>query len=151
MKPAESSLWGGGDSTVEDIKHNIQTITIVRIIAIIMLFIALEDNPYGYYQILRWVVCGVAGYSAYLAHINNRIAWTWIFGITAILYNPISTIHLARDTWKVLNAITVVVIFVSIIEIKFNLFRTKLIKDHWWAELFLPIILTLIRINLYFL
>lgn len=65
---------------------NIQNITILKIITIIMLLFALADNPYGYYQILRWVVCGVACYSAFLEYQKNHYPWTWAFGIIAVLF-----------------------------------------------------------------
>ena len=99
-------------------KKKIQRITIVKIIAIIMLFWALADNPYGYYQILRWVIAGVVGYSAYLAYEQGKNAWTWILAITAILFNPIAPIHLSRETWSVLNIIAAAIIFTSIFKLK---------------------------------
>lgn len=99
-------------------KKNIQTITIVKIIAIIMLFWALADNPYAYYQILRWVIAGVTGYSAYLAYEQGKKTWTWILAITAILFNPIAPIHLDRETWSVLNIIAATIIFTSIFKMK---------------------------------
>lgn len=66
-----------------------------------MLFWALADNPYGYYQILRWVIAGVTGYSAYLAYEQGKNTWTWILAITAILFNPIAPIRLDRETWSI--------------------------------------------------
>ena len=99
-------------------KKKIQTITIVKIIAITMLFWALADNPYGYYQILRWVIAGVTGYSAYLAYEQGKNAWTWILAIIAILLNPIAPIHLDRETWSVLNIIIAAIIFISIFKMK---------------------------------
>ena len=99
-------------------KNKIKTITIVKIIAIIMLFGAFADNQYGYYQILRWVISGVTGYSAYLAYEQGKNNWTWIMAINAILYNPIATIHLNRETWSILNIITAIIIFISIFKIK---------------------------------
>lgn len=94
---------------------NIQNITILKIIAILMLLIALADNPYWYYQILRWVVCSIAGYFAYLEYQKNHYPWTWAFGIIAVLFNPLSTIHLDKDTWIVLNVITAGILIISII------------------------------------
>ncbi len=94
---------------------NIQKITILKIITIIMLLFALADNPYGYYQILRWVICWVAAYSAYLEYQKFHYPWTWVFGIIAVLFNPLSTIHLDKDTWIVLNVITAGIFIISMI------------------------------------
>ena len=99
-------------------KNKIQTITIIKIIAVLMLFWALGDNPYSYYQILRWVICGATGYFAYLAYENNKNAWVWVFGIIAILFNPIIPFYLDRGTWAVIDIITATIIFTSIFKQK---------------------------------
>lgn len=99
-------------------KKKIQSITIVKVIAIIMLFWALADNPYGYYQILCWVVVGVTGYSAYLAYKQGKNVWTWVLAITAILFNPIAPIYLDREIWSMLDVIVAVIIFISIFKLK---------------------------------
>ena len=83
-----------------------------------MLFLALADNPYGYYQILRWVIAGVTGHSAYLAYEQDKNAWTWVLAITAILFNPIAPIHLDRQTWSILDIIAAAIIFTSIFKLK---------------------------------
>lgn len=83
-----------------------------------MLFWALADNPYGYYQILRWVIAGTAGYSACLAYGQGKNAWVWIMVIIAILFNPIAPIYLQKETWSMLNMIVAVVIFISMFKIK---------------------------------
>lgn len=101
-------------------KKKIQTITIVKIIAILMLFGALADNSYGYYQILRWVVCGLTGYSAYSAYEHSKNAWTWTFGIIAVLFNPLAPIHLNRELWLVLDIIVAAIIFISIYRFKLS-------------------------------
>jgi len=106
-------------------KKKIQTITIVKIIAILMLFWALVDNPYGYYQILRWVICGLTGYSAYLAYENNKNTWTWIFGIITVLFNPIAPIHLNRELWSIIDIIVATIIFTSIFKFKVSEKETK--------------------------
>ena len=37
-------------------------------VASIILFLALAPWPYGYYQLLRFVVCAVSVYVAFMAH-----------------------------------------------------------------------------------
>ena len=86
-----------------------------------MLFLALADNPYSYYQILRWVVAGTAGYSAYLAYLQKKTIWVWILAIIAILFNPISSFHFDRETWSMLNVISAIIFFISIFKQKINL------------------------------
>ena len=88
--------------------------TIVRLAAALMLLWALADNPYAYYQILRWVVCGVTAYSAFLALEAKKDQWAWIFGITAILFNPIAPIHLEREIWSVIDITTAALLLISL-------------------------------------
>ena len=99
-------------------KNKKQPIIIAKIIVILMLLWALADNPYYYYQILRWVVCGVAGYSAYLAYKQSNKIWVWILAVTAIVFNPIAPFYLTREIWSVLNIIASVIIFASVFKMK---------------------------------
>jgi hypothetical protein len=68
--------------------------------AALVLFAALADWPYGYYQFLRLVVCGVGIYIAVLAYHWRRIWAVWLFGITATLFNPFVPVHLSKNLWQ---------------------------------------------------
>jgi len=72
------------------------------IIAAIMLLLALAPWPYGYYQLLRLVVCGVSVYVAFTAYNwQKQKMWaTWLFGFIAVLFNPLLPIHLSREIWQ---------------------------------------------------
>jgi len=78
------------------------------LIPTIMLLFALADNPYGYYQILRWVVMLFAGYVAFLSYENKHKIWLWVFVGIAILFNPLTPIHLSRELWSVIDVIVAV-------------------------------------------
>jgi hypothetical protein len=65
-----------------------------------MLLAALGDWPYGYFQLLRFVVCGAGAYVAWVSY-HSRYAWAaWPFGFVAILFNPLAPVHLSRATWQ---------------------------------------------------
>lgn len=89
---------------------------IIRIIAIIALIIALPDLglPYGYFQLLRFFICGVSAYIAYCAFVNkhNRIGWAGVF--MAILYNPLISIHLTKGIWLVMNMAAIIYIGITL-------------------------------------
>lgn len=90
-------------------------------IACVMLLWALNPhNPYGYYILLRWVCCGVFAYCAFqvLALGDEKQGWAWVFGITALIYNPILRVHLNRELWQILNIVTAVILVVSIFVLK---------------------------------
>ena len=79
----------------------------------VLLLWALDRHAYSYYQILRWVVCGAAVYSAFVAMDSKKISWAWAIGITAVLFNPIIPIHLTRDSWAVIDVIAAILFAAS--------------------------------------
>ena len=85
-----------------------------KILAIIILLGALADNPYGYYQVLRWAILAIGAYSAYLTYKVGNKSWPWIFGIVAILFNPVITFTFQRDTWQIIDVIVAIIFIVSL-------------------------------------
>ena len=74
----------------------------------------MADNPYGYYQFLRWVILVVGAYSAYLAYKLEGKSWPWIFGIIAVLFNPIIPFTFQRNTWQFIDVVVAIIFFTSI-------------------------------------
>lgn len=70
-------------------------------------------NPYGYYMLLRIVICGLAAYFTFQAVEIKKIGWAWLLGITAILYNPLITVHLTREVWSFVNLVTIGIFIAS--------------------------------------
>ena len=84
----------------------------LSIIAGAMLLLAiLSIWPYAYYQLLRWVVCGVAVYNAYSAYNLQKENWVFMMGAIAILFNPISPIFLDKEMWIILDIVAGVIMF----------------------------------------
>ena len=81
---------------------------VARLVAAGMLLLAPLHWPYGYYTLLRLVVCGVAGYSAYVALASDRVGLAWVLGGIALIFNPIIPIHLSREIWSVFNVVVAV-------------------------------------------
>ena len=81
---------------------------IPQIVGIAMLAWALVPaNPYGYYILLRIVVCGIFAFLALKAHELKQEGWVWVLSITAVVYNPIFQVHLNRQIWFVVNVATI--------------------------------------------
>lgn len=100
-------------------KQGITTSTILTLIASAMLFGCLADNlPYSYFQFLRWVVCGVCGFRAFVALEQEKVVWMWIFFPATVLFNPIVPIHLDRDIWVVIDVVLAVVLLISLVAVK---------------------------------
>ncbi len=94
-------------------------IWIPQVVIIPLLFLALNPaNPYGYYILLRWISCAVFVYIALQAFTIEKIGWVWVFGITALIYNPIIRVHGTREMWSIINLITIVLAFISIFILK---------------------------------
>jgi hypothetical protein len=84
-----------------------------KMLAIVLLLGALGNWPYGYYQLLRWAVLIIGAYSAYLAYEKGKVTWAWIFGIIAVLFNPILPFYLSKNTWQFIDIAAAIVFFIS--------------------------------------
>jgi glucan phosphoethanolaminetransferase (alkaline phosphatase superfamily) len=91
---------------------------IPAIIAAVMLFGALGRWPYGYYQLLRFVVCGVSVYVAYTAYTWQKMWAVWLFGFIAVLFNPLIPIHLSREAWQPINVICAILLIFIVVVLK---------------------------------
>jgi uncharacterized membrane protein YccC len=75
------------------------------VIASVALFLALIPGlPYGYFQLLRFLICGVSCYGAFMAMEREKKPWMWLFVCLAVLFNPIIKVHFDRDVWQVIDA-----------------------------------------------
>jgi len=87
----------------------------LSIVAGVMLLLAIPKIwPYGYFKILRWVVTGVAGFNTYTAFRFDRIAWVLVMGLIALLFNPITPIHLTKEIWIIIDLIVALLMFISV-------------------------------------
>ena len=77
----------------------------IFLIAGIALFLGILPMPYGYYQLLRWLICGVGAYGAYLSYEKKKIKWAWILGVIALIFNPFVRFYLSRGGWKIIDLI----------------------------------------------
>lgn len=64
-----------------------------------LLFLGSAPLPYGYYMLLRLVACGVFAFAAYIAHERKNQLLPWVYGLIAVLFNPIVKIHLPKEAW----------------------------------------------------
>lgn len=90
---------------------------IPAVVAALMLFAALGQWPYGYYTLLRLVVCGAGAYTAFLMYEWHRPGLAWLFGFIAVLFNPVIRVHLSRDLWQpidILCGVAFLFVFVAV-------------------------------------
>lgn len=87
-------------------------------VASIMLFLSLAPWPYGYYQLLRFVVCGVSAYVAFMAYTWQKMWATCLFGVIAVLFNPLIPIHLPRELWQPIDVICAILLLFAVFVLK---------------------------------
>ena len=85
----------------------------LRYIAAVMLLIAIGGIPYAYYTLLRWVICISSIIMIAIAVDEKKIGWQIIFGLMALLFNPLLPIHLNRDLWFYIDCIGASIFFIS--------------------------------------
>ena len=76
------------------------------IVAAAFLLLALLDWPYGYYQLLRFIVTGAAAWIAYIAYGSKKQWIMVIIIIIALLFNPLMPIHFDRETWAGIDVLS---------------------------------------------
>lgn len=101
--------------------------TILSLLSILMLLLAIPKGlfPYGYYNLLRLVVCGTGIFLAVISYQQKNIKWTWTMGIIAFISNPIFPMHFGKEIWVGIDIIVAVIFAVSIFKIKVILDKVK--------------------------
>lgn len=87
---------------------------VARLVCAVLLIAALLPFPYAYYVLVRWVACPVLIHTAIVAHRQRREGWTWVFGVTAAMLNPIFPLHLGRGGWIPVDLAVAVFLLVSL-------------------------------------
>lgn len=78
-----------------------------------MLFVGILPLPYGYYMLLRLVACGAFGFAAYEAYKRKHNLLLWLFGLMALLFNPILTIHFTKEVWMGIDFFAAILLIVT--------------------------------------
>lgn len=82
--------------------------------AVILIVAAIGGQPYGFYTLLRWVVCPVCAYTAVHTVAKEKTGWAWTFGVLAALFNPLLVVHLGRSVWAIVDIAAAMVTLLSI-------------------------------------
>ena len=99
--------------------NNKQLIKIPIVLSLIMLLLAiLPIWPYGYYTLLRLVVCGTAVYLAWFSKVVNKQGWMWVMGFIGLLFNPLIPIHLDKGTWCFIDLVVAVIFVIYLFKLR---------------------------------
>lgn len=92
-------------------KHHLARLTLG--LAGTFIILALFPMPYGFYILLKFILCIiflVNLYQRYEFQIAAFNKWAWGYAVLALLYNPLVPFHLGREIWTLVNIITLVFI-----------------------------------------
>jgi len=90
----------------------------IFLVAGILLFIALGALPYSYYQLLRFCICGVGAYGAYLAYQQKKIGWAWVIGSIALLFNPFMKLYFGKEAWKIVDLVGGIIFIIYFVKLR---------------------------------
>ena len=91
---------------------------LARVVASVFLFWAVSRHPYGFYTLLRWIVCASAAYTAYVSTTMKRIPWAWVLGVIALMFNPFIPPRIERATWVYIDVATGIILLLSILFVR---------------------------------
>ena len=77
------------------------------LVVVLLLWALIPTNPYGYYSVMRWIVCSSFIYLAVRSHKQHLQTWVWVWGVAAGIYNPIFPVHATREFWSLVNVVTI--------------------------------------------
>jgi len=83
------------------------------IIAAAMALIAIADLPYGYYTLMRLVVCATAIFVVVMAAKSQQMWAVWLYAIVGLLFNPLVPVHLTKGIWQPVDFVAAVALVVG--------------------------------------
>lgn len=91
------------------------------LIPIALLLVGLADLPTGYYTLVRIAVCAISALSCYWSYkSDNKVGIaTVIFGLLAILFNPIIPVYLQdKGVWAVIDVAAAILLAIRYFTLK---------------------------------
>ena len=92
-----------------------------------MLLLCLAPMPYGYFMLVRFVMMVACGWMAYQYYQQHKAVATWVFGILAMLFQPMYKIALGRTIWNVVDVI-VAIFFIVLFVLEWKREKGEYIK-----------------------
>ena len=91
----------------------------LSVITGILLLLGIPNGwPYGYYVVLRWIVCGASIFNVIGFSKSKLTGWVLVFGAIAFLFNPLIPVYLNKNSWVGIDLISAIVFFFAAYSIK---------------------------------
>lgn len=76
--------------------------------------LGLLDMPFGFYTLLRVVLCLASAVGFVAARRRGDYLWLWVYGVLVVLYNPVFPVHLgAKSLWIGVNLLTLLCVWLG--------------------------------------
>lgn len=92
--------------------------TIPCAIGAVVVGLAVGDWPYGVYVLTRWVVCSAAVFVLVVAARSKQWWAAWVYGVVALLFNPVLPFHLNKATWQPLDITAALAMVLAIVLVR---------------------------------
>ncbi|WP_233885957.1 DUF6804 family protein [Tenacibaculum piscium] len=89
---------------------------IIKIVLAVLFFLCLVDMPYGFYQFVRFVALIGFGILAFQANEKGNQTEMIIYGILALLFQPLFKIALGRELWNIIDIIVGIGLLLTLIK-----------------------------------
>lgn len=86
----------------------------------VVLILAILPLPYIYYQFLRIFIFFSAGFVSFKFLEQKLISWMLVFGIIALIFNPIVPIYLDKSSWVVIDFISALLFFLATHSVRYK-------------------------------
>jgi TPR repeat protein len=106
---------------------------IAKLIVAVMLFAAVGRHDYDYYTLQRCAAFGVVAFTAFQAGRLKQFGWLFVFVSVAVMLNPITPLHLKRETWAFVDAAAAVLLLVSISTIEAQAMNKSVKRFLFWC------------------
>jgi hypothetical protein len=89
---------------------------LARVAAVVLLLLALREQPHNFYVWLRFVITAVAAWGLYRVFKTAEREWGLVLGGFALLviFNPFMPMSFKKDTWTIINVISAIGILISL-------------------------------------
>ncbi len=74
--------------------------------------------PYSYFIILRWLVFIISLIVLNGFYTSNLKGWAIVFGVIALLFNPIYPVYLNKQSWIPIDLVSAIFFFLAAYSIK---------------------------------
>lgn len=77
-----------------------------------LLLLCLAPLPYGFYQLVRFVMMVAFAMMAYKYYEEKQSAWAVTFGSLALLFQPLLKVSLGRTIWNIVDVAVAILLII---------------------------------------